>query len=145
MEQATTYNLEELLHTIGSRKDKGGRIFLLFCGDVDKVTGKSWCPDCVKGKHASPSHARPAPLSLKERGWPGDGRACFTYSRPPSIIFLHFILFYGSAGPVIDQVLKEFDSPEDLLIRCTVGTREMQVYSLLTKGWLFPYNGSLDS
>lgn len=29
------------------------------------------------------------------------------------------------AGPVIDKVLAEFDCPEDLLIRCTVGTKEM--------------------
>ena len=42
-------NLEELLREIGSRKDKGGRIFLLFCGDVDAATGESWCSDCVKG------------------------------------------------------------------------------------------------
>ncbi len=42
-------NLEELLREVGTRKGKGGRIFLLFCGDVDANTGASWCPDCVKG------------------------------------------------------------------------------------------------
>lgn len=50
MEQVTVSNLEELLMAIGGRKDKGGRIFLLFCGDVDTDTGGSWCSDCVKGK-----------------------------------------------------------------------------------------------
>lgn len=50
MEQVSVNNLEELLQNIGSRKDKGGRIFLLFCGDVDEATGESWCSDCVKGK-----------------------------------------------------------------------------------------------
>lgn len=29
------------------------------------------------------------------------------------------------AGPVIDKVLKDMGCPEDVLIRCTVGTREV--------------------
>lgn len=49
MEQVSVSNLEELLRMIGGRKDKEGRIFLLFCGDIDDTTGKSWCSDCVKG------------------------------------------------------------------------------------------------
>lgn len=52
MEEVRVSNLEELLMKIGSRKEKGGRIFLLFCGDIDDATGVSWCPDCVKGKRA---------------------------------------------------------------------------------------------
>jgi hypothetical protein len=49
MEQMSVRNLEELLQAIGSRKGKEGRIFLLFCGDVDDASGESWCPDCVTG------------------------------------------------------------------------------------------------
>ncbi len=47
--------LEVLLQEIGKRKDKAGRIFLLFCGDVDAGTGESWCPDCVEGEMAPPT------------------------------------------------------------------------------------------
>ncbi len=31
------------------------------------------------------------------------------------------------ADPVVDKVLKEFNCPEDVLIKCTVGNREMYV------------------
>lgn len=50
MEEVSVSHMEELLQNIGGRKDKCGRIFLLFCGDPDKTTGENWCPDCVKGK-----------------------------------------------------------------------------------------------
>ena len=50
MEEVSVNNLEELLQNLGTRKDEGGRTFLLFCGDIDETTGVSWCPDCVKGK-----------------------------------------------------------------------------------------------
>ena len=42
--------LEELLHTLGTRKEGDKNIYLLFCGDISKETGESWCPDCVNGK-----------------------------------------------------------------------------------------------
>ena len=49
MEQVSVGHMEELLREIGGRESKGGRIFLLFCGDIDEASGKSWCSDCVKG------------------------------------------------------------------------------------------------
>ena len=44
------------------------------------------------------------------------------YNRATLVIV---VSVFFSAGPVIDAVLKEFDCPEDVLIRCTVGTRQM--------------------
>ena len=41
--------LEELLHALGARKGGEESIYLLFCGDISKDTGESWCPDCVNG------------------------------------------------------------------------------------------------
>ena len=41
--------LEELLQALGTRKGEPKNIYLLFCGDVSKETGESWCPDCIKG------------------------------------------------------------------------------------------------
>lgn len=49
MEKLSVGCFEELLIALGERQNKGKNIFLLFCGDVDEATGKSWCPDCVKG------------------------------------------------------------------------------------------------
>ena len=41
--------------------------------------------------------------------------------------------FIFPADPVIDKVLREFDCPEDVMIKCTVGNRQMYV-ELLMKG-----------
>jgi hypothetical protein len=44
---------EEFLKAIASieHAEKKKRIFALFCGGIDKATGKSWCPDCVVGMY----------------------------------------------------------------------------------------------
>ena len=44
--------LDTLLASVGQHKDSGN-VYIMFCGDEDE-SGKSWCPDCVKGTH---SHA----------------------------------------------------------------------------------------
>ncbi len=49
IERITVRFLEELLSKVGEWKSKTDKIYLFFCGDIDKVTGESWCPDCVKG------------------------------------------------------------------------------------------------
>ena len=78
MEQVSVSNLEELLQTLGSRKGKGGRIFLLFCGDVVEATGESWCSDCVKGKVA---YAPPTTLLGGGVIW-GSGVVCVEETVP---------------------------------------------------------------
>lgn len=49
IERLTVSCLEELLAKVGEWKSKADKIYLFFCGDKDKATGESWCPDCVKG------------------------------------------------------------------------------------------------
>lgn len=46
----------------------------------------------------------------------------FTANFPAIVIIVVYITL---AVPVIDKVIKELDCPEDVLIRCPVGTREM--------------------
>ena len=49
MEMLSVSGLEELVHALGVRKGDEGNIYILFCGDISKDTGESWCPDCVRG------------------------------------------------------------------------------------------------
>jgi hypothetical protein len=49
MEVLSVSGLDELVHTLGVRKGDEGNVYILFCGDVSKDTGESWCPDCVRG------------------------------------------------------------------------------------------------
>ena len=49
MEMLSVSGLEELVHTLGVREGDEGNVYILFCGDISKDTGESWCPDCVKG------------------------------------------------------------------------------------------------
>ncbi|XP_064392727.1 thioredoxin domain-containing protein 17-like [Halichondria panicea] len=50
IERLTVSCLEELLAKVGEWKSKADKIYLFFCGDRDKATGESWCPDCVKAE-----------------------------------------------------------------------------------------------
>lgn len=45
MKEVTADGFEEVQKAITTAS---GRVFILFTGS--KVDGKSWCPDCVKGK-----------------------------------------------------------------------------------------------
>jgi thiol-disulfide isomerase/thioredoxin len=42
--------LDKVLSLIEELKKEGGKIFILFCGSSDPVTGHSWCSDCVKAE-----------------------------------------------------------------------------------------------
>ena len=53
---------------------------------------------------------------------------------------LYFCLL---ADPVINEVLKEFDSPEDILIKCTVGNRQRYVHNNVCYNTVALYLGLL--
>ena len=38
------------LFTLIEENSHASRIFVLFTGKEDPATGKSWCPDCVRGR-----------------------------------------------------------------------------------------------
>ena len=53
------------MHTLGVREGDEGNVYILFCGDISKDTGESWCPDCVKGTNCFMIYATKNYRSIK--------------------------------------------------------------------------------
>ena len=85
---------------LAAAESRSGDVYLLFCGGVSPDTGKSWCPDCVKGE----AMAR---------------RVCPVLCSPTS---LSLSLVVAAAEPVIEKVVAE--QKAGVFIHCSVGDRD---------------------
>lgn len=93
LKRVNVSDISELLSHVNQLEREGIKVFVLFCGSTDQVTGTSWCSDCVKGAYNE-----------------------WTVKKITNII--NSI----TAEPVIEKVASN-DEIKGVLITCTVGDR----------------------
>ena len=97
---------------VDDHKDKD--VFVYFYASIDPATGKSWCPDCVTGKHIPPLFFSSQPsllLPLK-----------FQLDRTLNTRSNHCVLLYDEiAGPIVEEYFSKIDNA--VLVDAPVGDR----------------------